>query len=57
MKRVAGALFSGVTLGTLDSLMFAPATGYISFFTVGLYIAGLVLMSFVQLPDEQQLGD
>jgi len=57
LKRVAGALFSGVTLGTLDSPMFAPATGYISFFTVGLYIAGLVLMSFVreEHPQEEHL--
>jgi hypothetical protein len=46
LKRVAAALVSGVTLGTIDSPVFAPATGYISFFTIGLYIAGLVLMSF-----------
>ena len=46
LKRVAGALVSGVTLGTIDAPVFAPATGYISFFTIGLYIAGLVLMSF-----------
>jgi hypothetical protein len=52
LKRVAGALVSGVTLGTLDAPVFAPATGYISFFTIGLYIAGLVLMSF----GHQQVG-
>lgn len=44
LKRLAGALAQGVTLGTLEAPMFAPATGYISFFTLGLYIAGLVLM-------------
>ena len=44
LKRVAGALAQGVTLGTLDAPMFASATGYISFFTLGLYIAGLLLM-------------
>jgi len=44
LKRVAGALAQGVTLGTLDAPMFAPATGYISFFTLGLYIAGLLLV-------------
>ena len=54
LKRVASALFSGVTLGTLDSPVFAPATGYISFFTVGLYIAGLVLMGFVQEEHPQE---
>jgi hypothetical protein len=47
LKRVATALVSGVTLGTIDAPVFAPATGYISFFTIGLYIAGLVLMSFI----------
>jgi hypothetical protein len=46
LKRLTGALVSGVSLGTLDAPAFAPATGYISFFTLGLYIAGLVLMSF-----------
>jgi len=45
LKRLAGALAQGVSLGTLDAPMFAPATGYISFFTLGLYIAGLMLMS------------
>ncbi len=46
LKRVAGALVQGVSLGSLDAPAFASATGYISFFTLGLYIAGLVLMSF-----------
>ena len=48
LKRVAGALAQGVSLGTLDAPMFGPATGYISFFTLGLFIAGLLLMSFNQ---------
>lgn len=46
LQRLAGVLAQGVSLGTLDAPMFAPATGYISFFTLGLYIAGLVVMSF-----------
>jgi hypothetical protein len=45
LKRMAGALVQGVSLGTLDAPTFAPATGYLSFFTLGLYIAGLMLMS------------
>ena len=45
LKRVAGALMQGVTLGAFDAPVFAPATGYISFFTLGLYIAGLVLLA------------
>jgi hypothetical protein len=48
LKRVTGALAQGVSVGTLDAPMLAPATGYISFFTLGLYIAGLLLMSFNQ---------
>jgi hypothetical protein len=46
LKRVAGTLLQGVTLGTLDAPSFAPATGYISFFTLSLYVAGLVLLAF-----------
>jgi hypothetical protein len=46
LKKVAGALLQGATLGTLDAPAFAPATGYISFFTLALYVAGLVLLTF-----------
>ena len=46
LQRVTGALVSGVTLGTLDAPAFAPATGYISFFTLGLYLTGLMLVGF-----------
>jgi hypothetical protein len=46
LKRVAGTLLQGVTLGTLDAPSFAPATGYISFFTLVLYVTGLVLLAF-----------
>src|SRR4030095_11609035 len=46
LKRVAGALAQGVTLGTLDAPAFAPATGYVSFFTLILYVAGLVMLAF-----------
>lgn len=45
LKRVAGVLLQGVSLGTLDAPTFAPATGYISFFTLALYVAGLMLLS------------
>lgn len=46
LKRVAGTLLQGVSLGTLDAPTFAPATGYISFFTLSLYVAGLILLAF-----------
>ena len=45
LQRLTGTLVQGISLGTLDAPMFAPATGYISFFTLGLYIAGLVLVA------------
>jgi hypothetical protein len=46
LKRLAGALLEGVTQGTLTSApeSFAPSTGYISFFTLALYVLGLVLL-------------
>ncbi|HZE68905.1 MAG TPA: hypothetical protein VE135_05170 [Pyrinomonadaceae bacterium] len=46
LKRVAAALLQGVSLGTFDAPHFAPATGYISFFTLTLYVAGLILLAF-----------
>lgn len=54
LKRVAGTLLQGVSLGTLDSPSFAPATGYISFFTLTLYVAGLILLAFAG-KDEAEL--
>ncbi len=46
LRRVAGTLLQGVSLGTRDAPTFAPATGYISFFTLTLYVAGLILLAF-----------
>lgn len=56
LKRIAGALVEGVSLGTLDPLRFAPATGYISFFTLALYIGGLLLLTFSdhEVPETNQ---
>jgi hypothetical protein len=45
---VAGVLLQGVSLGTLDTPAFAPASGYISFFTLALFVAGLLLIPFAQ---------
>ncbi len=58
LKRLTGALVSGVTQGTLDGPTFAPATGYIAFFTLGLYIVGLMLVGFSAqrtTPNDQRL--
>ena len=46
LKQVAAALLQGVSLGMLDAPSFAPATGYISFFTLILYVAALILLAF-----------
>src|SRR6478736_3037066 len=46
LKKLGGALLQGVSLGTLDAPAFAPSTGYISFFTLTLYVAGLLLLTF-----------
>jgi hypothetical protein len=45
-NRLAGTLLQGVTLGTLETPTFAPTTGYIAFFTLSLYVAGLILLAF-----------
>ena len=54
LKRFASLLLEGVTLGTLDSPAFAPATGYISFFTLALYVAGLILLAPAPARMEQE---
>lgn len=45
LKRLAGVLLEGISLGTLDAPRFAPATGYISFFTLALYVTSLMLLT------------
>jgi hypothetical protein len=54
LRRLGGALLEGVSLGTLDTESFAPATGYISFFTLALYVAGLILLAPAPHRDEEQ---
>jgi len=49
-QRIATAIFQGLSLGTLDVPAVAPATGYISFFTLALYVIGLSLVA--PAPDE-----
>jgi hypothetical protein len=44
LKRLAGAALEGFTLGTLEGPSYAPATGYVSFFTLALYVCGLALL-------------
>jgi hypothetical protein len=47
-NRLAGTLLQGVTLGALETPAFAPATGYITFFTLALYVAGLIMLAFAE---------
>jgi hypothetical protein len=54
LKRLAGALLEGISLGTLDAGGFAPATGYISFFTLALYVGALALMTPAPVADEDE---
>jgi hypothetical protein len=52
-KKIAGFFVELGTLGTLDTQVFAPATGYISFFTLALYVLGLILLT----PSPEPAGD
>lgn len=56
-RRLASALLEGVTLGTIELPAYAPATGYLSFFTLALYVAALALVrpSPDEPPDEARL--
>jgi len=44
LKRVLLALLEGVTLGTLTQPVLHPASGYIAFFTLALFMVGLSLL-------------
>lgn len=44
LKRVLLALLEGVTLGTLTQDVLHPATGYLAFFTLVLFMVGLALL-------------
>jgi hypothetical protein len=44
LKRLLLVLLEGVTLGTLSQQPFHPATGYVAFATIVLFLAGLALL-------------
>lgn len=46
LNRMAGTLLQGVTLSSLETSTFATASGYIAFFTLALYVVGLILLAF-----------
>ena len=51
-RKLLSALLEGVTLGTIDLPAFAPATGYLSFFTLALYVGALALVR--PAPDQHE---
>jgi hypothetical protein len=57
LKRLTGALVEGASLGTLESERFAPATGYISFFTLALYVGALMLTTPAPLDKEEGVAE
>jgi hypothetical protein len=52
-RKLTGFFVELGTLGTLDTQVFAPATGYISFFTLALYVLGLILLTPSPEPEEE----
>jgi hypothetical protein len=46
LKKLTATVVQGVSQGALDAPAYAPATGYISFFTLALYVAALLLITF-----------
>jgi hypothetical protein len=44
LRRLTGALLEGVSLGQSDLAAYGPATGYIAFFCLVLYVGSLVLI-------------
>jgi hypothetical protein len=55
LRRLSGTLLEGVTLGALSGEAHAPATGYVSFFTLALYVLGLFLLP--PEPGDRPAGD
>ena len=57
LKRVLLTLLEGVTLGTLTQEVTGPATGYLAFFTLVLFLIGLALLPRRPLPPGLHHGD
>jgi len=57
MKRVLLAMLEGVTLGTLTQDAVHPATGYLAFVTLVMFLAGLAFLpsAFSSEPDTRRL--
>lgn len=57
LRRLTGAVVEGASFGALDAPSFAPITGYISFFTLALYVLGLLLMIPAEGGAEEESSD
>ena len=44
LKRVLVAMLEGLTLGTLSQDLYRPATGYVAFVTLALFVGALALL-------------
>jgi hypothetical protein len=44
LQKLSAVILEGLSLGTLKLPAYAPATGYISFFTLALFVVGLYLL-------------
>ena len=55
LRRLASSLLESVTLGTLAGPAYAGSTGYVSFFALALYVAGLALLP--PAPDDDASAD
>jgi hypothetical protein len=56
-KRVLTVLLEGVTLGGLTYQTPAPVTGYVAFFTILLFLVGLILLPLRELPPKSLRRD
>ena len=56
-RSVLQSLVRGVTLGTVQGVAYAPATGYTAFLGIALYLCGLWLASPPRDPDADRLYD
>ena len=50
LKRVLQAMLEGITLGSLTQDVLHPAAGYLAFFTVALFLFGVFLLPYRDLP-------
>ena len=55
IRQLAAGLIQGLVMANADDAKYAPATGYISFFAIALFVCGLALLPAG--PDEFEVGE